>query len=152
MPKTPISVKASFTSSSLNGLMTASIFFIGARLPCHELTRSKNRRVILLQLTLRVGPFFVLAQIQPELFVFVGDSQPHRPVHDLEDHECPNEGQRPSGQHGDELEPELAGIPEEEPIGAAGIDRFRSEQTSRQCPPRPADPMNTESVQRVIVP
>src|SRR5260370_16830604 len=32
MPMTPISVSASLTSSSLNGLMTASIFFMGSDL------------------------------------------------------------------------------------------------------------------------
>src|ERR1051326_7789477 len=44
MPSTPISPRASFTSSSLNGLMIASTFFIGLGWWFHSAADSRFRR------------------------------------------------------------------------------------------------------------
>src|SRR5881409_1380781 len=104
------------------------------------------------RLTFRVGPFFVLAQIQPELFVLVSDPQPHRPIDDLEDNEGPDESQHPCGQHGNELDPELAGVSKEEPIRPGGINGLRSKQPCRQRSPRSANPVNSEGIQGIIIP
>src|SRR5439155_4185423 len=110
-PKIPISVNPSFTSSSLNGLMTASIFFIGERLHSHELgPQSRPVPPSLLRLALRVGPFFVLAEVQPDPLLFLADSQPHGPIHDLQEHSRPHECKYPGDPNCDHLDSKLAGV------------------------------------------
>src|SRR3989442_1502470 len=60
-------------------------------------------------------------------------------------------GQRIAGEHGDDLRPQLAGIAEEEAVGAVGVHRFRRPQPGRDGAPGPADTVHADHVERVVV-
>src|SRR3990172_7451332 len=119
MPCTPSSVNASLTSSNLNGLMMASIFFMVSPL-------------------LVVGAFVVLAQVKPHLLFLLGHAQAHQGVDDLENDIGCDKHEDPGDQDRFDLDEELAGIAEEEPVGSRGVDRLGGEQAGRQrTPPAP---------------
>src|SRR5437667_7750213 len=99
MPSIPMLLSASFTSSSLKGLMIASIFFImSSTLRLHD-----------------VAFFAVHAQIEAlDLLIFL-DPKPKRRIADLQNDKCSHDRQRPRDRHTDDLVHDLAAVPIHQP-------------------------------------
>src|SRR3990172_9540709 len=132
MPCTPSSVNASLTSSNLNGLMMASIFFMVSPL-------------------LVVGALVVLAQVKSHLLFVLGHAQTHQGVDDFENDIGCDKLKDPGDQHRFDLDEELAGIAEEEAVGPRRVDRLGSKQAGGQRAPRAADTVHAHHVERVVV-
>src|ERR1035438_3959581 len=89
MPSIPMAFSASFTSSSLNGWMIASIFFMALSFE-------------------GISFLAVHAEIQAFDFLVLGHSQPHGGVAYLQNHQCSHNRQRPCDPTADRLVQHLA--------------------------------------------
>src|SRR5215213_2320135 len=105
MPWTPAALRASFTSSSLNGLMTAVICFMSVPLVVPAGSD------VVSQVVPGLG---VLGLVEPGELVGLGDPQPDRGVDHLADDQRDQEGERDRDHGGDELVHEQRGAAAEE--------------------------------------
>src|SRR5512141_375201 len=152
IPVTPASVSAFFTSSTLNGLMIASIFFmvfLPSRIPA-ALAGEVS------QVEVGVGNDRHLVLIEPLELVLGVDPQPQRQVEELE-HDVADDGdvddvrQRP-----DALCEELRGVPVEESlhrpgdaVPAVAVGAVR-EQPEGEHAPGPVHPVDRDRAHRVV--
>src|SRR5690349_16314614 len=91
IPSMPIALSASLTSSSLNGWMIASIFFMVSRL--------------------EYIPFFAMhAEVEPFDFLFLADPQSHRHVTNLKNDQGADDRERPGNARSNQLIQHLAAV------------------------------------------
>src|SRR5213594_2260372 len=140
MPSMPIALSASLTSSSLNGWMIASIFFMVSRL--------------------EYIPFFAMhAEVESFNFLFLANSQSHRHVADFENDQSAHDCQRPRNARSDELVEHLARIAIHQAkrhrltggILQRIIHRVRGENASKQRSQSSACTVDAERVQCIVV-
>src|SRR5262249_25407069 len=146
MPSMPIPLRASFTSSSLNGWMMASIFFIGA--VRYQLSRFKY-----------IPLFTVHAGIQALDLLFLINPHTDGGIDDFQNDERAHNRQRPRDQAADKLIAPLCRVALHEPgrlslprrVLQTIVDEVRRKNTGKNRAQRSARAMYAERVERVIV-
>src|SRR5215813_2911886 len=153
-----MALRASLTSSSLNGLMIASTFFIGfsslAGLPrrgsySNTCAAVKSARGI----SQTVRTLAVLGEIEPHHLFFLGCAQTHRGIDELQQDVGENEGVDDRRHHPDRLDDQLRGIAEQQTVRTRGgrIDQRGGEKAGCQRTPRAADTVYAHDIERVVV-
>src|SRR3989441_5582341 len=165
MPMMPAPVSASFTSSSLNGLMIASIFFISRspRAPGRHRHRGRLHRRCAHRVDERRRPMHLrvavgahLGYVEPFQLDLGADAHAEGEVVDLEEGPRRAEDEAEVDERTDDLGDELAWVAVEDPlhrarhpveavaIGAVGED------SEAQHPPGAAGPMDGDRADRVV--
>src|SRR5437899_231894 len=142
MPLTPTELRASFTSSTREGRMIASIFFISALSQrAHQRAAASARRLVARKLLAdhrtaeHVRVLRVLRKIQSGDFVVLAYAHADQRVDDLQDHVRHRRGQRDGREHRQQLRPELAGIAVEQAVGAPAVDRLPGKEAGGERAP-----------------
>src|SRR3990170_6119213 len=94
-----------------------------------------------------IGGLAVLSYIQPDSLLLFLDPQAHNPVQNLYDDERDGEGVDPGDGHRHELDPQLARVSVEQPVGAGGVYGDGGEQAGGDGPPAAADAMHSPHIQ-----
>ena len=109
-----------------------------------------RRRSSCLQIVTRLP---MLREVESRHLVLVRDAKAHDRIDDLEDHERGHDRQGPSGADRDDLVRHLAeAAAEEEAVRPRVVDRFGGKEPGRDGAPGPADAVDSEDVERVVVP
>src|SRR3954451_3692305 len=133
MPFTSACLRASFTSSSLNGLMMAVISFIGRALPSC------------------VGGLGVLRQVEARVLVSLVDAQPDGGRDHPRQHVRHDERERDRRADRDQLVAEqLAATAREHTIVAGAVDGGVGEEAEQQRSEDAADEVHRDHVERVV--
>ena len=83
----------------------------------------------------------MLAQVQTHTLFFIRNPETHDSPHYRKKNISPNDGENPSGNYRDELNPKLSRIAKEKTVISGSIYGLGSEQAGRQCSPGSANPM-----------
>src|ERR1700674_3085438 len=151
MPSIPMLFRASLTSSSLNGWMTASIFFMFYYSPA--VASSSILRFY------DVSFFAMQADVQPFHLLFLADAHSYYSVANFENNQRAGDGQPPSHTATDELIDDLGSVAvhqaeRQQPAGAifeSVVDGVGGEHAGEDGAQRSSDAVHAESVQGVIV-
>src|SRR5712692_2572685 len=93
----------------------------------------------------------VLREVEPGHLVLFGHPEPDQSVDDFQDDRGPHDREHVRRQDGDDLDPDLARVAEEQPVVAAFVDRLGGEEPRGQRSPGSAHRVHADDVERVII-
>src|SRR4029077_15935421 len=97
-----------------------------------------------------VSGFAVLRGVEAEDFLVLGYAQSDEDIDELQDHEGHDRRVDDRRADRDGLDAELSGIPIEESVLRAAVDRHGRKEAGRDRAPGAADPMDAEHVEGVV--
>src|SRR6516165_4959129 len=164
MPVTPTSCSASFTSSSLKGLMIASIFFMASRSHV-ELPRARSpapwpssigngahdrpAHATKWRKLRSLDNLSVNREVQPFAFHLAVDTQPDRQIHELEQDQCSNRVVHGDDRDGIELRDHLMRIAVEQAILTSAFYPGYGQHAGQEGAQCTAHTMHAENIETV---
>ena len=98
-----------------------------------------------------VSGFAMLAKVQATFFFFIAHPQAHGPVQNFQQHKSHPKSVNPGGHNRQGLYSEESGVSEEKTIIPGIVDHFGSEEPGGQGPPGPANAVDPDHIEAVVV-